>query len=380
MRNDTTYQPSEYQTGSFASKAARNSFIVLVILFLSIYLGSERFGYYDIALYGYMWATVLFFVLLTMRITAWTLRPPTRRLWKQGLSLLFTAKGMKLFVRTLWSNIVSQRFIAKRSGWRWLQHMLISWGCLLSFGITFALVLGWMHFELVDQIHYDVVLFGIPAFRMPADSALAFALYHGLNWTGLMVIAGCIMALVRRIAEKKQLVEQGQEFDVFPLMLLLAISISGSLLTVSAMWAEGAFYLGISLAHQVTVIVFLLYFPFSKLWHAPMRFLAVFIPMYHSLGAQSCVRCGREYATQTQIRDVQTALKHRNLSVPIEGTKLHMSDMCSECRRVTHRLAAYGVNVGLEKSAVSIRNNGRNGLILASESAQGGQEHAARTE
>jgi hypothetical protein len=359
------YYPYEEDSLLFSKKSARNVFIVLVVLFLSIYIGSEQLGYFDMALYGYLWATILCFVLLTIRITSWTLRPPTRRLWKQGIKMMLSPKGFMFVLKTLYSNIGEQRFIRKRAIFRWIQHMFISWGVLFSFAITFALVLNWLHFELIEPKTYQAVIFGIPLFRMGVDSILAIAIYHGLNWTGIAVIIGCGMALHRRVTDEKKIVEQSKEYDFFPLILLIAISITGSLLTVSALWMEGAFYYGIGLAHQVTVIVFLLYFPFSKFWHLPLRFLAVVVPMYHALEDQKqCARCGREYATTTQIKDVQLALQKRHLSVPIEQTNLHFSDMCSECRRVSHRLGAFGAKVQLGQAGIVLESNGRNGLQM----------------
>jgi len=365
MQQKATYQPSEYVKGSFASKASRNAFLVLLLVFASIYIGSEGFGYYDIALYGYLLATLVFFVAMSLRVTAWYLRPATGRLWHQGFKRAASSQGIGYLIRTFWNNLLMQRFIFKRSPWRGLQHFLISGGVFISFGITFALVLGWMHFELADPRTYDVVIFGIHLFQMGVDSTLAFLLYHGLNWSGLMVLIGCTMALIRRTQETKILVEQGKEYDIFPLLLLMAVTISGSLLTVSAMWMRGVMYTGIALLHEITVVVLLLYFPFSKFWHVPLRFLALMVPMYHELAEEkNCSRCGRIYATKTQIEDVQRALKHRNLSLPIEQTSLHMSDLCSECRRTTHRLAAYGAKVGLGQDGLFIQNNGNNGLIL----------------
>lgn len=195
-----------------------------------------------------------------------------------------------------------------------------------------------------------------------------------------MVLIGCTMALIRRTKETKTLVEQGKEYDIFPLLLLMAVTISGSLLTVSAMWMKGIMYTGIALAHEITVVVLLLYFPFSKFWHIPLRFLALMVPMYHDLAEEkNCSRCGRQYATKTQIEDVQRALKHRNLSVPIEQTPLHMSDLCSECRRTTHRLAAYGAKVGLGQDGLFIQNNGKNGLIIDSQPQLEADSYATTT-
>lgn len=366
--NSRSYQAFTVSEGAFAKKATINSFVVVLILFLSIYIGSEAFGYFDMALYGYLWASILCFIILTIRITAWSLRPPARRLWQQGLKMFFSKRGWKFLLGTLSKNIGAQKFISRRSLYRWSQHMLISWGVLLSFAITFSLVFSWLHFELVDSRTYQVVIFGIPAFRMAVDSTLAFLIYHGLNWTGIAVIIGSVMAIYRRYSESKKLVEQAKEYDFFPLILLIAISVTGSLLTFSAYYMEGRFYPGISIAHQISVIVFLLYFPFGKFWHIPLRFLAIVIPAYHALTNQKkCSRCGIEYATETQIADVQLALSKRRLSVPIEGSKLHMSDLCSECRRVTNRLAAFGTPVHFGQADVLVSTNGQNGLIMKKE-------------
>ncbi|MBB3110948.1 hypothetical protein FHS18_003016 [Paenibacillus phyllosphaerae] len=367
MKEEAVQPPVVYR-GSFLRKALINSLITAIVIFVSVYLGSEQFHHVDLALIGYLVATVLCLLFFTMRITAWSLRPPTRRLWRQGFEMMTSAKGLKFLFHTLGTNIGTQKFIVKRSWFRGAQHLLISWGVLFSFGITFALVLNWMHFELVAPTTYEVVMFGIPLFRMGVESWLAIALYHGLNWTGIAVIAGCAMAMIRRVYEKNRLVEQRDEYDLFPLVLLMAISITGSLLTVSALWMEGEFYYGISLSHEIVVIVFLLYMPFSKFWHIPLRFLAVVIPAYHGLAEQKkCARCGVEYATSMQIQDVQTALSKRDLSVPIEHTPLHMSDLCSQCRRISNRLSASRMKVGLAQAGVWVQGNGHNGLTALKE-------------
>lgn len=372
MENDSReYQSYTISSGAFASKAARNAFIVLVLLFLSVYIGTEAFGYFDMALYGYLWASILCFLLMTIRITAWTMRPPTRRLWQQGIRMFISPRGWKFLFGTLFQNIGVQKFLSHRSLYRWVQHMSISWGVMISFAITFSLVFGWLHFELVASRTYQIVMFGIPVFKMPVDSTLAFLIYHGLNWAGIAVIIGCLMAMYRRYKEEKKLVEQSKVYDFFPLLLLITISVTGSLLTVSAYFMKGTFYVGIGLAHQIAVIIFLLYFPFGKFWHLPLRFLAVVIPAYHSLEEQKpCSRCGREYATGTQIKDVQLALSKRRLSVPIENSNFHMSDLCSECRRVTHRLAAFGSPIHFGEANVIVATNGQNGLTMNHEGGE----------
>jgi hypothetical protein len=48
------FYPYEEDSLLFSKKSARNVFIVLVIVFFSVYIGSEQFGYFDMALYGYL--------------------------------------------------------------------------------------------------------------------------------------------------------------------------------------------------------------------------------------------------------------------------------------------------------------------------------------
>lgn len=53
------FYPYEEDSFLFSKKSARNVFIVLVLLFFSIYIGSEQFGYFDMALYGYLFSIEL---------------------------------------------------------------------------------------------------------------------------------------------------------------------------------------------------------------------------------------------------------------------------------------------------------------------------------
>src|SRR5690606_8584236 len=121
-RESRAYTP--YADGKFMAKAALYASLIAALLFLSVYVGSEGFAYVDLALYGYLWASVLGILLFTVRIAAWCARPPASRLWKQGLKMFASFKGWKFLLGALVSNIGAQRFVGKRSWYRWAQHML----------------------------------------------------------------------------------------------------------------------------------------------------------------------------------------------------------------------------------------------------------------
>jgi hypothetical protein len=109
------------------------------------------------------------------------------------------AENAKSAAASFAHNIVEQRFIARRGGTRWLMHALIMWGCVFSALITFPLVFGWVHFELVSDRGYRAYLFGFPAGVIDGRSLLAWTTFHALDFTAIMVIAGCAIAIHRRL-------------------------------------------------------------------------------------------------------------------------------------------------------------------------------------
>jgi len=92
----------------------------------------------------------------------------------------------------------------------------------------------------------------------------------------------------------------------------------------------------VSLIHQVTVIIMLVYFPFGKLFHVPIRPLATAVPMSYQevvkVDTKACKSCGQPYSNDDQIADVQAILKSQNFDLQLaDGT--YLSDYCTGCRR-----------------------------------------------
>src|SRR5580765_5072709 len=176
------------------------------LLTFLIILGSRSLEHYDSALFGYTIASIVAFGAIVFRYAIWLQRPATRVYWKRGWKL-YLQRG-KLFrntataAKTLATNLIEQRFIFRRGFSRWAMHFMIMWGCVLSALITFPLVFGWVHFKLEGELGYRAYVFGFPLNLTQGRSVLAWVTFHALDFTALMVIAGCAIAIHRRLRDR----------------------------------------------------------------------------------------------------------------------------------------------------------------------------------
>ncbi len=317
---------------AFASKVARRAFYTVCVLFLASYLGSRFFTHMDFALYGYMVGTVVFIGGFLYRFSAWADRPPTNIILKKGLRLLLR----KSTPQTAVDHLATYRFIWNRGWYRWTQHILLGWGCILSALVTFPLVFGWMYFTMGDNGTYTVVGMGIDLLQVKADGWIAFLFYNALNITAFMVIAGVCMALYRRLKNWQARAEQSFLYDFLPLYLLLFISIISLLLTVSNLFLHGFGHPVMSMIHQFSVIVTLIYLPFGKLAHIPFRPMSVFARNYREHYAEQemkhCKVCGERFVSAEQSGDVIDVLQENQIRFETaEG--FHLAELCLPCRR-----------------------------------------------
>ncbi|AEI39974.1 hypothetical protein [Paenibacillus mucilaginosus] len=317
---------------AFASRWARNVFITICGLIILMYLGSRLFTHIDLALYGYMVGTVVFIGGFFYRFMAWADRPPTRLILTKGLRLLFRRSTPQ----TAADHLVVYKFIWNRGWYRWAQHILLGWGCILSAFVTFPLVFGWMYFTMENNGYYTVVGFGIDLMKVKADGILAFLFYNALNFTAMMVIAGVCMALYRRLKNMQARAEQSFVYDFLPLYLLLFISVTGLLLTFSNVFLHGWGHPVMSMIHQWSVIVTLIYLPFGKLAHIPFRPMSVLARNYREHYGQqapkACRVCAANYVSAEQAQDVMNVLKSNGMEFTTpEGYQL--AELCLPCRR-----------------------------------------------
>lgn len=347
---NSSVRSMDYRSPAFIGIGASAALTLLVIV------GSRSLENFDPALFGYTVASVVAFGAIAFRYALWLQRPATRAYFMRGLKLFFAhrkfARNAAGAAGTVASNMIEQRFIFKRDKARWLMHQLIMWGCIFSAAITFPLAFGWVHFELEGDLGYRAHVFGFPLQLMAGRSGLAWLTFHALDFTALMVIAGCAIAIRRRLRDRGAIASQTFILDFTPHLMLLAISVSGLMLTASSLWFEGYMYSFISLSHQATVIMTLFYLPFGKLFHIVQRPASIGVELYQNRAKEMaqavCPRCKTQFAGQMWIDDLKGVVGELGFDYRLsDGTTLQ--DYCPRCKRVMRGLAYAGLPQATEK-------------------------------
>jgi hypothetical protein len=315
-----------------------------------IVLGSRNLARFDVALLGYTFATLFAVFAITYRWVMWLQRPPTAMYWRRGGQLLlrnggFGRHGLRLLQRLV-ADFAGNRFIWRRGLLRGAAHWCIMWGCLTAFAITFPLVFGWVYFGTPpgDLTRYRVHIFGFAAGEFPIASLFGFLVFHVLVWPSLLVIAGVLLALRRRLRDGGVAALQQFGEDFLPLLLLFAISVTGLLLTVSYTWMHGRAYEFLALLHAVTVIFTLLWLPFGKLFHIFMRPAHLAVGAYKDAGREGeqahCRRCHAAFASRMHVEDLIAVERQLGYRYEIDdaGTR-HYQWICPPCRRALVCLA-----------------------------------------
>lgn len=335
-----------------------------VALTVLVIIGSRNLEHFDSALFGYTIASIVAFGAIFFRYAIWLQRPATRTYFRRGLQLFFERrkllKNSGTAAKTLATSLVEQRFIFKRGTMRWLMHLLIMWGCIISAAITFPLVFGWVHFELEGELGYRAYLFGFPLSLMQGRDLLAWIVFHGLDFAALMVIVGCAIAIHRRLKDRGAIAAQTFLLDFVPHMLLIAISVSGLMLTASSLWFEGYMYSFISLSHQSLVIMTLFYLPFGKLFHVVQRPASIGVELYQQRSQEMpqavCPRCKTEFAGQMWIDDLKKVVGELGFDYRLENGQT-LQDYCPRCKRIMRGFAYAGLPQAKEKVFVGTRTD-----------------------
>jgi len=311
-----------------------------------VIIGSRNLEHYDPALFGYTVASVVAFGAVVFRYSVWLQRPATRVYWRRGWQLFRDRKKLaanaKGAAETLAHNLIEQRFIAKRGFTRWAMHALIMWGCVISALVTFPLVFGWIHFKLEGAQGYRAYLFGFATSVFQGRSILAWVSFHALDFTAVMVIAGCAIAIHRRLHDRGAIALQQFLLDFVPHLLLIAISVTGLMLTASSLWLEGYMYSFIALSHQALVIMTLFYLPFGKFFHIVQRPASIGVELYQRSEREApqavCPRCGTEFVGQMWLDDLKDVVGQLGFDYRM-GDGRTLQDYCPRCKRVMRGLA-----------------------------------------
>lgn len=296
-------------------RALTKAIIATVVVILLVYAGSRNLQNFDAALIAYLFGTVFAVFGIAYRYSVWLQRPPTRLYWRRSWQFLLSrnffpyfGRAVHLFVR----NILFQRFIYPRGRARWIGHFLLATGCLLAFAVTIPLTFGWVHFTLEGGSHsvYIAHVFGFAAGSFDLGSPLAFITFHALVWCSWLVIIGALIMLKRRLTNGGLIATQSFEGDWLPLILLIAISITGLGISYDYSFLEGRTHQFMSVTHAITVILWLVWLPFGKFFHIFQRPAQLGANVYRIEGHKGpnavCPHTGKPFATKIHIDDLKT--------------------------------------------------------------------------
>ena len=318
------------------------------LLIAAIVVGSRNLQNFDPALVIYTFAVVFATWGVVYHYNVWIQKPPTRIYWNRGWELLRDRgvwRSLAYLAGVAASHLAAQRFIAHRSRLRWWMHQCLFWGCLLAVAITFPLVFGWISFRSApnDQLTYVTYLFGFAAGSFPLHTVTAWLLFHGLDISAVLVLAGITLSLWRRMTDKGARAVQQFGMDFLPVILLFAIAVTGLALTVSQEWLRGSAYSFLAILHAITVIAALLYLPFGKFFHIFQRPAQLGVKLYQEAGLHDpgamCPRCGERFASRMHIDDLRAVLPQVGFDYTLPEPAGHWQQLCPACKRKSISIA-----------------------------------------
>jgi hypothetical protein len=248
-----------------------------LLVALAIWVGSRGLRYFDAALVGYATATVFLAFGVVYRYAVWVSSPPARRYLRRGWQAFFSWRNFRRLPTAVPRSVLGylgfQTFLRARGRGRWLAHQLLFWGVVLATLITFPLTFGWLAFfsDSATGPGYTIYVLGFRTVSFDALSFLGWVVFHGLDIAAVLVLAGCGWFLWRRFRDREAATGQRFGYDFFPLIGLVAISVTGLLLTFSSWLLEGRSYDFLAIAHMATVVLTLVFIPFGKFFHVIQR-------------------------------------------------------------------------------------------------------------
>ena len=302
-------------------------------LVVAVLVGSRNLQNFDGALVAYLFGTLFACFGIVYRYAVWLDRPPTRLYWRAAWRLLFSRHFLSQLleiVRRFGGDLVGQTFIFRRSPWRGVAHLLLSWGCLSAFAITLPLTFGWVHFTLAAGRTdiYVAHLFGFAAFEFPLHSLVALGLFHALTGSSLLVIAGALYFVRRRLTDGGLLATQSFDMDVLPLVLLLAVSVTGLGLTWDYELMQGRAHAFMAITHAITVILLLVWLPFGKFFHLFQRPAQLGVALYRRAGEAGeqavCPHTGEAFASRMHVEDLKQVTREVGFDFTLAGGGSHL--------------------------------------------------------
>lgn len=342
LLNRRTFAPPALDVRSERLRAGAWATIGTGLLAASIVVGSRNLENFDPALVIYTFAVVFATWGVLYHYFVWITRPPTAMFWRRGWEIARERgllRTLPAVAATAWTHLFAQKFIRQRSALRWWMHQCLFWGVLLGVAVTFPLVFGWVHFrtEAADPSTYVAYVFGFRAFAFPLGTLVAWTVFHALDVSAALVLAGIALALWRRMRDQGALALQTFHMDFVPLLLLFAVAVTGLALTVSTTWLRGAGYGFLAILHAVVVVAWLLQLPFGKFFHIFQRPAQLGVKLYERDGNEGpgalCARCGERFASARHVADLREVLVELGFDYALPGANTHWQALCPACKR-----------------------------------------------
>ena len=329
--------------------------VAALLLVALIWAGSQGLANFDSALIGYAVGIVALTYAVVARYARWLRMPSTGRYWRRGWQLATSWESFRalpgLLPRAIVGQLLAQGFIRRRGIVRWIGHQCLFWGVIGATLITFPLVFGWLAFKLEPGTEetYRMFAFGVGTVTFDATSFLGWSMFHALDYTAVLVIAGCAIFLWRRFRDRAVIAGQRLGYDMVPLLMLVVISVTGLLLTASASLFEGSYYDFLVIIHMAAVVLSLVFIPFGKFFHVLQRPASVGIQMYAEVnergGRRPCAVCGEPLAPAQFVTDLKATLTELGQDYrldPASQPAAHLMEICPRCKRVARAGGYFG--------------------------------------
>ena len=302
-------------------KAVRDAILATLLLGLAVYAGSARGRDLDPALAGYLAATLVGCFVTTWRTSAAWRRPAAAFYSRTLLAALRSPGELRRTLAAASRDLAAQRMIARRSTPRWAAHLLLSGGTAASVAIVLPLVFGWVRFEATGLRAYRLHVLSVPTVSFDVDGVAAWLAFNALNLAAVAVVAGAAYFLARRLRTRRA--------GVAPLLLLLAVAITGLALPVTSALASPTLQRLAAWAHEVAVVAFLAAAPFTYLSHALIRPLGLGAKLVRAASAHlaHCGACAAPLAPRAQRNAVLGLLAAEGLPATPH------QHLCPSCRR-----------------------------------------------
>ena len=171
-------------------------------------------------------------------------------------------------------------------------------------------------------------MFGFEVMSFQLGSLLADLIFYILVFCSLFVIAGTAIMMNRRFTDEGLIAVQTFDNDWIPLLLLMAVAVTGVGISFDYTYLDGKIHQFMSVAHAVTVILFLLWIPYGKFFHIFQRPMQLGVSIYKMEGEKRgmavCPYTKEEFAAKMHIDDLKTVTKELGFDFTLEEDGNHL--------------------------------------------------------